>query len=109
MPCFLVRNRGNLLNPFYACEAYRYAMANPMFDSNYQPTHTTPFPPTAPRITARGLTPYVTEDRLDTIRRGNGLLPKFLNFRFILENNLVADPPVSPSLRSFAVAYRVTK
>jgi hypothetical protein len=106
----VVKNRGNLLNPFYACEAYRYALANP-FDTAtiYHAVHT----PTwqnfvGPRVKAKGLTHYVTEDRLDEIRSPTTLLlPRYLNFRIIMENNLGANPPISPSLKSFAVAFRV--
>jgi hypothetical protein len=103
----LVKQRGNLLNPYYACEAYRYAMANE-FDTQtvYQRAHTANWPAGA-RVKATGLTPYVTEDRLDSIRYANGLLPRFLNYRIILENNVTANPPLSPRLRSFALAFRV--
>ena len=107
----LVKNRGNLLNPFYACEAYRYAMQNEMTDQaveTYQLAHTVAFPAGA-RVTAEGLTPYVTEDRLDLIRGTNGLLPKFMNYRLIMENNMTSNPPISPALRSLGVAYRVGK
>lgn len=107
----VVKQRGNLLNPFYACEAYRYAMQNPMNDQEQSPyhiSHTVNFPAGA-RIVAKGLTPYVTEDNLDSIRRPNGLLPKFLNYRIILENNMSSNPPLSPVVRSFALAYRIGK
>lgn len=107
----LVKNRGNLLNPFYACEAYRYAMQNEMTDQGlepYQAAHTYAFPAGA-RVPAEGLTPYVTEDRLDLIRGTNGLLPQFMNYRLIMENNMTSNPPISPSLRSLGVAYRVGK
>ncbi|MCA8954455.1 MAG: hypothetical protein KDC87_00185 [Planctomycetes bacterium] len=103
----LVQNRGNLLNPFYAREAYRYAMANPFAtDSVYQAVHT-PNWPQGPRVAAGGLTNYVTEDQLDSIRAANGLLPRFLNMRCVMQNNTESNPPRSPALKSFAVAYRV--
>ena len=60
-----------------------------------------------PRIPAKGLTPYVTEDKLDSIRLPNTLLPRYLNFRVIMENNTLANPPISPSLKSFAIAFRL--
>jgi hypothetical protein len=106
----LVQQRGNLLNPFYACEAYRYAMPNDLDTSTiYQSAHTEFFP-TGPRVTAEGLTPYVTEENLDSIRNPqSGLLPRFMNFRLVMENNMVSDPPLSPSLKSFAFTYRIAK
>jgi hypothetical protein len=56
----------------------------------------------------KGLTHYVTDDRLDEIRSPTTLLlPRYLNFRIIMENNLGANPPISPALKSFAVAFRV--
>ena len=103
----LVQQRGNLLNPFYACEAYRYALPHPMDTATvYQPVHTASWP-SGPRVPATGLTNYVSEDRLDDLRLPNGLLPRLLNFRILMENNLEANPPISPKLKSFAVAYRV--
>ena len=44
---------------------------------------------------------------MTTIRRPSGLLPQFLNYRIILENNMGANPPISPVVRSFAIAYRI--
>ncbi|MHC4853599.1 MAG: hypothetical protein ACYTF5_16450, partial [Planctomycetota bacterium] len=59
---------------------------------------------------ASGLTPYVSEDGLDSRRdKTSGLLPRFLNFRFIMQNNLSADPPLQPFLNSFQVAYRISE
>lgn len=87
-------SRGNLLNPNYACEAYRYSLPNSGagFD--------------LPRIEATGLTPYVTEDRLAEIRvPGTGRLPRFLNVRLVMTNNVEVSPALSPSLRSMAVVY----
>jgi hypothetical protein len=86
--------RGNLLNPNYACEAYRYSQAN-----------TTA---AAPRVPATGLTRYVTEDDLNLIRTpGNNLLPRYLNMRLVMQNNVDVTPALSPSLRSMSVVYRV--
>ncbi|MBK8976501.1 MAG: hypothetical protein IPM29_11340 [Planctomycetes bacterium] len=90
--------RKNLLNPNYACEAYRYASPNP------GPVGFNP------RVEATGLTPYVIVDDLDSIRNENTrLLPRFMNFRIIMENNVFSDPPVSPSLRGMAIVYRVAR
>ncbi len=97
VPDDTMAGRGNLLNPNYACEAYRYAMANPG-----------PVGGRVPRINASGLTPYVTADGLDSIRNPvTGLLPRFFNFRLVMENNINSDPAVSPSLRGMALVYRV--
>jgi hypothetical protein len=86
--------RGNLLNANYACEAYRYSQAN---------TNTA-----APRIAATGLTRYVTEDELNLIRTpGNNLLPRYLNLRLVMTNNVDVTPALSPTLRSMSVVYRV--
>ena len=91
-----VAQRGNLLNPNYACEAYRYAEGN----------SGTGF--SAPRITADGLTAYVTQDRLGEIRNElTGLLPRFMNFRLVMTNNIDVTPAISPSLRSMSVVYRM--
>ena len=91
-----VAGRGNLLNPNYACEAYRYSTANSGAAF------------TTPRVLATGLTPYVTEDRLSTIRNPlTGLLPRYINFRLVMSNNLDVTPAVSPSLRSMSVVYRM--
>jgi hypothetical protein len=102
----IVQQRGNLLSPSYAEEAYRYAMENKFPTSYFNVT----MPPTGPRVAASGLTPYVSEDGLDSVRdKTSGLLPRFLNFRFIMQNNLSADPPLQPFLNSFQVAYRISE
>ena len=101
----VVKSRGNLLNPFYAAEAYRYSVPSPMKRDNYL-VHSADWADGA-RVAAEGLTPYVTEDRLGDLRSVNGLLPRYMNFRVIMANNLVADPPLSPALKSFAVVYRI--
>ena len=93
-----VAARGNLLNPNYACEAYRYAEGN----------SGTGF--TSPRVLADGLTAYVTQDRLDTIRNPlTGLLPRYMNFRLVMTNNIDVTPAISPSLKSMSVVYRVRR
>jgi hypothetical protein len=92
-PSDLFDTRGNLLNPNYACEAYRYSTANNAG---------------APRIVASGLTRYVTEDQLALIRNpATQLLPRFLNMRIVMENNVNVTPALSPSLRSMSIVYRV--
>jgi hypothetical protein len=85
--------RGNLLNANYACEAYRYSRAN--FNG-------------AARITATRLTRYVTEDQLGLMRDpATGLLPRFMNLRLVMTNNVDVTPALSPSLRSMNIVYRV--
>lgn len=84
--------RGTLLNPNYACEAYRYSQANVAG---------------APRVPATGLTRYVTEDELNLIRTPANLLPRYLNLRLVMANNVDVTPALSPSLRSMSVVYRV--
>lgn len=103
----LVHNRGNLLNPFYACEAYRYNDSAEWDNATLLNTYHEESWINGPRIVADGITQYVTEDRLDEIRQINGLLPRYMNYRIIMENNLEASPPISPKLRSFGVAYRM--
>ncbi|MGE3172964.1 MAG: hypothetical protein AB7O97_10100 [Planctomycetota bacterium] len=93
-----VELRGNLLNPNYACEAYRYSVANSGggFDT--------------PRTVALGLTPYVTPDRLSLIRNElTGLLPRYINFRLVMTNNIDVTPALSPSLRSMGVVFRMQR
>ena len=85
--------RGNLLNANYACEAYRYSTANVS---------------AAPRVTATGLTKYVTEDEITDIRNSStGLYPRFLNPRIVMTNNVDVSPALSPSLRSMSIVYRL--
>lgn len=88
-----VTGRGNLLNVNYACEAYRYSTANTAG---------------APRVTATGLTRYVTEDQINLIRNpATGLLPRVPNLRLVMTNNVDVSPALSPSLRSMNVVYRM--
>lgn len=90
-PDDLVGTRGNLLNPNYACEAYRYSQANP-----------------SPRVAATGLTPYVTDGDLELIRDpATDLLPRFMNVRLTMTNNVDVSPSLSPSLRSMSIVYRL--
>jgi hypothetical protein len=85
--------RGNLLNVNYACEAYRYSTANTAG---------------APRVAATGLTRYVTEDQVNALRSpATGLMPRFLNLRLVMTNNVDVSPALSPSLRSMNVVYRM--
>ncbi|MCA8974655.1 MAG: hypothetical protein KDC98_08030 [Planctomycetes bacterium] len=94
--------RGNILNPNYACEAYRYSQANHS-EGLYGGRDT-------PRVTAGGLTRYVTEDQLSQIRDpATGLLPRFLNLRLVMTNNTDVTPALSPSLRSMGIVYRVQR
>jgi hypothetical protein len=91
-----LRLRGNLLNPNYACEAFRYSVPNsgPAGDRS--------------RIIAAGLTPYVTQDRLGNIRNPlSGLLPRYMNLRLTMTNNVTVTPALSPSLRNLMLVYRV--
>ncbi len=89
--------RGNLLNANYACEAYRYAMPNA------GPANDTP------RVKAEGLTPYVFEEKLDSIRdTSTKLLPRYFNYRLVFGNNTSVTPAISPSIRSVIVAYKMT-
>ncbi|MFY9343876.1 MAG: hypothetical protein WAT39_15405 [Planctomycetota bacterium] len=86
--------RGNLLNANYACEAYRYSTANTAAG--------------AARVTADGLTRYVTEDQLALIRDpATQLLPRYMNLRVVMTNNVDVSPALSPSLRSMSVVYRM--
>ena len=88
--------RGNLLNPNYACEAYRYSKPNggPAFDT--------------PRVRATELSAYVTQDNIGLLRLpATQLLPRFLNLRVTMSNNVQVSPAVSPSIRSLSVAYRM--
>jgi len=88
-----VQGRGNLLNPNYACEAYRYSTPN--FAG-------------APRVAATGLTKYVTEDKVTQLRNpATGLLPRFMNLRLVMNNNVTVSPNLSPSLRSMSLVYRL--
>jgi hypothetical protein len=91
-----LEQRGNLLNPNYACEAYRYSQPNAGPNNDL------------PRIDAQGLTKYVTEDRINELRSASsGLLPRYLNVRLVMTNNVSVTPAISPSLRSLALVYRM--
>ncbi|MBL8725356.1 MAG: hypothetical protein JNK49_15040 [Planctomycetes bacterium] len=88
--------RGNLLNPNYACEAYRYSQ--PTFGAGFD----------TPRVAATGLTRYVGDDQIQLIRDpATQLLPRYLNLRLNLTNNVGVTPPLSPSLRSLSIVYRL--
>lgn len=89
--------RFNLLNPEYACEAFRYAMDNPGGGSL-----------SGARVPAEGLTPYVDLEHLDTIRNPvTRLLPRLMNFRLVFENDISKTAPKRPALNSLALVYRV--
>ena len=92
-------SRGNLLNPNYACEAYRYATGT---------TGATPINDGNPRVPAGGLTPYVAPDDIDQVRDpASQLLPRYMNFRLIIESNVDATPAIVPALRDFSLVYRM--
>lgn len=84
-----VGGRGNLLNANYACEAYRYETGTA-------------------RVAAEGLTRYVTDDRaIDLRNSATGKLPRFINMRLVMTNNIDVTPALSPSLRSVSIVYRI--
>jgi hypothetical protein len=58
-------------------------------------------------VAATGLTPYVSPEDLQQIRDAQGLLPRYLNLRLILENNTAVSPAVAPFLDGMAITYRV--
>jgi hypothetical protein len=69
-----------------------------------------PGPPgNTPRVPLpAGISQYVTEDGLDTLRDPlTNLLPRYMNFRLIMENNVSASPATVPSLRGMGFAYRM--
>lgn len=105
--------RGNLYNPNFACEAYRYSAGV---------TTTDPIPPALPgagnplgtpnmpqtRPAAEGLTPYVIEGEIDSIRNvATGFLPRYLNLRLVMENNIDVEAAAVPSLRALGISYRM--
>ena len=54
------------------------------------------------------MTPYVQMDALDQIRDPlTGNLPRYMNFRIVLENNIQSNPAGVPALKSFGLVYRV--
>lgn len=87
--------RGNILNPNYACEAFRYATAA---GAN------------AARQPATGMTPYVVEEQIDSLRDATkGFLPRYMNWRVVFTNNTSVTPATSPALRSFSIVYRMAR
>jgi hypothetical protein len=98
----LFNTRGNLLNANYACEAYRYSQ--PVI-STVPPV---PLVPDQARVVADGLTPYVTEDQINLLRNpATQLLPRFMNMRVVMTNNVDVTPALSPTLRSMSIVYRM--
>lgn len=88
--------RGNLLSANYACEAYRYSTSNQTSGE--------------PRVTAGGLTPYVTDDKVIQLRNeATGLLPRYINMRLVMTNNIDVSPALSPGLRSVSIVYRISQ
>ena len=88
--------RGNLRNPHYACEAFRYATDRPGFSQI-----------SALRVPVDLLTRYVTTEDLDDIRDGNGLLPRFFNLRMTMVNDVDGIQPLRPSLGGLATVFRL--
>ncbi|MFK7742940.1 MAG: hypothetical protein AB8H80_21690 [Planctomycetota bacterium] len=85
--------RGNLLNPNYASEAFRYSTPN----VNAQA-----------RIATTGLTPYFAADDAERLRDpATGVYPRFLNPRLVMTNNIDVSPALSPTLRFMSIAYRL--
>jgi hypothetical protein len=80
--------RRNLLNPNYACEAYRYKgfRAQPLVD-------------------VTGITNYFED--VNRLKNSTGRAPRYLNYRLSLENNLQVNPATAPRVESFAVTYRL--
>jgi hypothetical protein len=77
---------GNLLNPNFACEQYRYSGSA--------------------RITSSEVTAY-REAPNDLVSSRTGVAPRFLNWRVTLINNTNVTPALVPYLDTFAVCYRV--
>ncbi|HHI78456.1 MAG TPA: hypothetical protein ENK02_00575 [Planctomycetes bacterium] len=81
------KSRGNLLNPNYACEQYRYSRG---------------------RVAARGMTPYVKKiEKLFNNRTGGA--PRFLNWRITFVNNVNVTPARVPFVDFLGIVYRVRK
>ena len=100
--------RGNLLNPNYACEAYRYAGVDLGIEA-FGAWDYAARPDLFARPTASGLTPYVSDSQLDSIRDSGGSLPRYLNLRLIFENNINSQVVRPPSLLSLGVAFRLER
>jgi hypothetical protein len=83
--------RANLLNPKYACEAFRY---NPGQGTGRRD-----------RVQASGLTPYLQD--ITKLRDSSGVAPRFINWRISMVNNTNVSPAVSPRIESFGIAYRM--
>lgn len=81
------KSRGNLLNPNYACEQYRYSKG---------------------RVLARGMTPYFKKiEKLFNNRTGGA--PRFLNWRITFVNNVSVTPARVPFVDFLGIVYRVRK
>ena len=83
--------RGNLLNPLYACDAYRLAAIQ---------GHTI-------HVDAKGFTNY-HKDPQDLVGP-KGFGPRYVNWRIVFTNNTSAVPPLRPFLDSLGLAYRLGK
>lgn len=83
--------RGNLLNPLYACDAYRLASIQ---------GHTF-------TVDAKGFTNYEVDPQ--SLVGSTGFGPRYLNWRIVFTNNVTAVPPLSPSLDSMGIAVRLQR
>lgn len=79
-------SRGNLLNPHFACEQYRYQWSA--------------------RVLSSGFTNYV-KDPDDLINGDTLVAPRYLNVRFTFVNNTNVSPARIPFVDYFALAWRV--
>ncbi len=84
--------RGNLLNPLYACDAYRLAAIK---------GHSI-------HIDAKGFTNY-HKDPQDLVNPATGFGPRYVNWRIVFTNNTTSVPPLRPYLDSLGLAVRMGK
>ena len=93
--------RGNLLNPNYSCEAYRYASPNPDVSGTGMA-----------RVSASGFTPYFDPFDVSSVNSVRdpltGLLPRYLNLRVVMNAGLGNDPADVAFLESVSVTYRMS-
>ena len=78
--------RGNLLNPHFACEQYRYQQSN--------------------RVSTSGIGNYVKDP--DLLMDPKTLVaPRFINWRFTFVNNTAVTPARVPYIDFMAITYRM--